>query len=297
VHHRIIDPWAEGNTVSELHTTTIAGNRLTYWRSGPRTGRPLVLLHGLGSDHTGLFDLAAGLPGLDLVVPDLPGFGRSDPLSGPHTLRAYAAVLDALRVELGLARFALLGHSLGAAVALAYASGYRTPVESLVLLNPPVGVDNRGTRLSHLYGELTVRVPDPLSRLLLLSPAAIYVSDHLLFTTRDRGVRRRILREDYRTARLADARAVRECYLSLRHTPFARYVRRIRARTLLVTGTRDMLATPESLARLPWRTPYPHLEVVPGAGHLLPIESPATAAAIVYHFVAGPRRLRTLAAA
>jgi pimeloyl-ACP methyl ester carboxylesterase len=283
----------------DLETATILGRRVAYWRSGTPTPNVLVLLHGLGSDHTGLLDLAAGLPGWRVVAPDLPGFGRSEPLAGTHTLRGYAAVLDGLRRRLGLERFALLGHSFGADVALAYASTYRAVVPSLCLLNPVLRADGPEARLGQLHYDVSARLPGPAARLLLTSPAVVYLSDRVLFASRDRATRTRILHRDYVTARLADPRAVREGYLSIRRTPFDRYVRRIRARTLLVTGTRDLLVTPRSLTGLPWRAPYPRLVVVRGAGHLLPVEEPELVATLVQKFLTdrtGVRRLRTLAA-
>jgi len=266
---------------------TIDGVRLAYRRLGDPAAGTLILLHGLGSDATGLLDLAALLRGWQLVLPDLPGYGRSAPLPGEHTLLRYAGVVDGLRRALGLSRFALLGHSLGADVALTYAGTYRLTVESLCLLNPVVGAGGASARLARLFGDMATRLPDPAGRLLMASRPAVYLSDRALFTTRDRALRERILRQDYGTARLADSRALRESYRSVRETPFAWYARRIRAGTLLVTGSRDTLATVGSIRRLPWPAGRTRLEVVPGAGHLLPIEQPEAAAVLLQDFLGG----------
>lgn len=82
-------------------------------------GIPLVLCHGfIGSAE----NFESWVPRLarhrKLVIPDLPGFGSSAPLSTEHTSRALAAELLVLLDQLALPRYELGGLCLGAAVAL-----------------------------------------------------------------------------------------------------------------------------------------------------------------------------------
>lgn len=83
------------------------------------TGRPLVLVPGVGAD-TGTWQHV--LPGLEaqreVVRLDLPGFGRTPLPDGPYTVQAVADALEAhLRAE-GLASADLVGSSLGARLVL-----------------------------------------------------------------------------------------------------------------------------------------------------------------------------------
>src|SRR5262245_56401207 len=84
-----------------LRTYTVAGRRLAVRRTGTPGGPPVLLLHGLGSDHRGLSDLAAAWPRADVYSPDLPGFGHSATMPAPHSLSNYAVVLDVLRERIG----------------------------------------------------------------------------------------------------------------------------------------------------------------------------------------------------
>ena len=136
---------------------------------------------------------------------------------------------------------------------------------------------------------MSTRLPSALARTILTSALSVYLSDRMLFATRDRTARRRILRQDCASARQTALRAVQESYLSLAHAPFAGYARQIQVRTLLLTGTRDPLCTPGSLARFVRDMTRATVHVVPSTGHLMPVERPAAAAAVIERFLSDTR--------
>jgi len=268
---------------STAQTGVVGGVR--YWRyntggTGPRRD-PVVVLHGLGGDHHGLRAFLRAIPAIDVVELDLPGFGRSAPLSGPHTIVNYARVLDELRVRLGLDPVNLVGHSLGADIALAYAGLYPTRVRALTLLHPVI--DGRGPAawVARAYYRIGTWLPDALARLWLLSRPATYVADTMVLTTRDRARRRRIIDDDYRTSAAASPRAISEAYISLARTPFHDLAKRVVAPTLLVTGSRDPLAGRHTLRALRASITGSRDIVITGAGHLWPIEEPDATAEVV----------------
>jgi len=265
------------------------GARVDYWRSAERHENAVVLLHGLGADHRGLLDMAATLTGVTVIAPDLPGFGSSDPMPGPHTLDNFAAVVEELRRHLGLARFTLLGHSLGGTIALAYAGRYGSALDALCLLNPMFVADGPTARLGKFYYDLSTWLPSPLGRLLLTSRPVIYLSDRAIFTTADAALRRRVLRLDYDTARMTTPKAIRESYQSLRDTPIDQYAEGVLVPTLLLTGALDRLATPRVLTLLHRLVRSSRLEIVETGGHLLPVEEPEMVAGLVDAFLAESR--------
>jgi pimeloyl-ACP methyl ester carboxylesterase len=68
---------------------------------------------------------------------DLRGHGRSDPPNdGDYTLDANAEDLLAVVDALGIGQIILIGHSMGAAVATAFASTHPTRVRGLLLVDP-----------------------------------------------------------------------------------------------------------------------------------------------------------------
>lgn len=104
-----------------------------------------VFLHGLGATHR-YWTAATGqtwLPQNSLLV-DLFGFGRSPRPLVRYSLDAHLAALDTVLAPRG--RFTLVGHSLGAALALAYAAQHPQQIEALVLISLPEYRDRDAAR-------------------------------------------------------------------------------------------------------------------------------------------------------
>jgi pimeloyl-ACP methyl ester carboxylesterase len=102
---------------------------------------PLFVLHGgPGLDHTMFGDHLDGLGArCRLLFVDLRSQGRSDPAPrATWTLARLAADVDALASSLGLERYAVLGHSFGAFVALQHAVDFAgRPLASIVSAGVP----------------------------------------------------------------------------------------------------------------------------------------------------------------
>src|SRR3990170_241180 len=71
------------------------------------------------------------------VALDLRGHGKSEaPRNGEYSIEAQAEDVGAVADALGLERFALVGHSMGAGVALGYAGAHPERVTHLLLADP-----------------------------------------------------------------------------------------------------------------------------------------------------------------
>ncbi|HEU5320549.1 MAG TPA: alpha/beta fold hydrolase, partial [Methylomirabilota bacterium] len=106
-------------------------------RGGPTApDRTLVGIHGLTANHTCWLPMADHLaPDYRLIAYDLRGRGDSDKPAGGYDLAEHGRDLLGLLDHFGLERATLLGHSLGAHVAVRFAAHHPDRVARLVLFD------------------------------------------------------------------------------------------------------------------------------------------------------------------
>jgi proline iminopeptidase len=104
-------------------------------------GEPLLLLHGgPGVPDSMQTAVAALLPKMRGISFDQRGTGSSRCLDGRYGIGAYLADMEAIRENLGIASWHVLGHSWGGLLAQAYTAGHGDRVRSLVLSSSSLGV-------------------------------------------------------------------------------------------------------------------------------------------------------------
>ncbi|MGL5324842.1 MAG: alpha/beta fold hydrolase [Aeromonas sp.] len=98
-------------------------------------GKPLLIaLHGWLDNSASFLPLAPHLGDFHLICVDLPGHGHSDHKSTPYVFIDWMDDLYQIVQAAGWSRFTLLGHSLGALIASAYAGVFPEQVERLIML-------------------------------------------------------------------------------------------------------------------------------------------------------------------
>lgn len=131
----------------ESRVAEVRGTRLRYYAGGE--GEPLVLVHGLGGSAANWLALVPLLlPGRRLLVPELPGHGGSAPLAAASSLNAYADRIGLLLEHEDAAPAAVVGHSLGGAIALRLAIRRPEVVRALVLAGA-AGISSGGRRVRY----------------------------------------------------------------------------------------------------------------------------------------------------
>jgi pimeloyl-ACP methyl ester carboxylesterase len=113
------------------------GLRLHYVDWGNASAPPLILVHG-GLDHCRNWDAIARelQPHFHIMAPDLRGHGDSEWAKGSsYSLTDNVYDLTRLMRFAGLQDAAIVGHSMGGMVALAYAGTYPEKVSRLVVLD------------------------------------------------------------------------------------------------------------------------------------------------------------------
>jgi 4,5:9,10-diseco-3-hydroxy-5,9,17-trioxoandrosta-1(10),2-diene-4-oate hydrolase len=126
------------NTVTE-RTMRVHGKEIFVAETG--TGAPVVLLHGGGPGASGVSNYSRNIEALAqnfrVIVPDMPGYGRS--AKGVDRSDPFGYLADHIRGmldELGIDRAHLVGNSYGGSCALRLALDTPQRVDRLVLMGP-----------------------------------------------------------------------------------------------------------------------------------------------------------------
>jgi pimeloyl-ACP methyl ester carboxylesterase len=119
----------------EVQYLTIHGHRRAFVKAG--SGPAVLLLHGLGCDHTTWLPVMTSLSRrYTVVAPDLLGHGRSDKPRADYSVGGYANGMRDLLTVLGIDRATVVGHSFGGGVAMQFAYQFPERTERLVLVAP-----------------------------------------------------------------------------------------------------------------------------------------------------------------
>jgi pimeloyl-ACP methyl ester carboxylesterase len=133
------------------------------------SGPPLVLIHGLGGTFRYWLESARHLAEhYRVLIPDVPGFGGSDPAARPFSMPAAGARLLAASEQLGVTRPVLVGHSLGGPIAALAAAQAPDRVGGVVLVSTTGLSPQRAWRRHVLLPIMrcALRNPNPWENLL-----------------------------------------------------------------------------------------------------------------------------------
>ncbi len=239
------------------------------------SGPPVVLIHGYPLDGAMWSGVARVLSSRFRVVkPDLPGRGETAAASEGR-MEDYAdfvaAILGALPGPAGLA-----GFSMGGYAALALAERRLADLRALALVDTRASADDAPGRAGRDEAIATVRAAGvgPIAEAMLpklLSPASL----------QDAGlverVKRIMLRQKPETV-AADLAAMRD------RADSRELLGSIGIPTLVLVGEADALTPPADSRAMADAIPGARLVVIPGAGHLAPMERPGAVAAALGDF-------------
>ncbi len=229
----------------------------------------IVLIHGAGGDHHTWPVEMRRLAGWRILALDLPGHGRS-PGRPRQTVAAYARDLVEFLDALKLYRVALVGHALGAAVTLQLALEQPDLVVGLGLISAGAHFEVPPGLVEYFTNPLTASLGLQLFQKWAFSPqtppARVEAGLGPL-----RAARPAVLAGDWQASAAFDLSAE----LPRIYTP-----------AWVAAGGDDRLAPLPCAHFLSARLPTARLQVIPAAGHMLPVEKPAELAKGLRAFLA-----------
>ncbi len=250
-----------------MQTVQVDGRRVFVGRSEAAVGEeqpPAMLIHGAGLTHAAWAGPRRGLArnGRTVLAIDLPGHGRS---AGPPltTIAALAdwivRLLDALAVE----RVGLAGHSLGALVALDVAARYPARVSGLALVGAALQMPVHPALLQAARDDL----PAAVAMICRWGQGDRRGSDPT-GAKKAGGAIERIMQRT-KPGVLAAGLAACDAYSDASERAAA-----VRCPTVMLAGESDRMTPAKGGADLAAAITGASFVVVPGGGHMLPIDNP-----------------------
>jgi len=124
---------------------------ISYWVEG--NGQPLMLVHGFAEDHRVWHYQSKQLrKDFQIILPDLPGSGESE-LIDTISMESMAEVLEAILDNEGISECAIIGHSMGGYVTLAFAEKNERRLNAFSLFHStayPDSEEKKQTRLKSI---------------------------------------------------------------------------------------------------------------------------------------------------
>jgi len=271
------------------------GALLHYDTLGRDSKSPLIVLAGGAARHPEYLGDLAGLSGHhQLFVPHLRGVGRSSAADtyGMGSWWRQAGDIDRLRASLGLNRCALVAHSAGTRLAVAYAAQFPDRLAGLTLITPPASylVDVP----SDVPALKAARMAEPS---FAAAASAMDVgpdtSSDETFNAWQQAIAplgyatwNKTAQEHARTGRYALAAA--RAFLSGDPPPdLAGRLREVRAPVLVIAGAQDVMAGTAPVVAVAGLFPDGRAAVIEQCGHMPWVEQPAAFREILDPFLAG----------
>lgn len=244
-------------------TLTVEGTQVSVLRGG--SGTPLLFLHGSEAFTEWLPFMNELAARFDVIVPDHPGFGRSETPPWLDGIGDLAHFYRAFITALGLRDVVLAGHGLGGWIGCELALRDTRKLRSLVL------ADAAGLPLVEDGVDTFMSSPDELRR-------ASYVD---VRRAPDPG-NPNVAKDALMTARVAWTPRFYDPQL-------AKWLHTLRLPTLIVWGAQDAIFPARQAAAFATAIAGAQTLVIPDAGHLPHIEQPQAFAAGVAAFAQGAR--------
>jgi pimeloyl-ACP methyl ester carboxylesterase len=262
----------------------VKGVQMRYFVGGE--GPPLVLVHGLGGAASNWTELAPLLVERHrLLVPDLPGHGRSTALPAVSGLEPFADRVALVAEREGMLPAPVVGHSLGGMIVLRWALRRPADVQALVLAGAAgLSIGNVwGRQLLSIFtsvrpGRLAARYRGWVSRSPLLRRLVfgfVSVADPVGLT--DEAV------EGFLAGQLLHT-DVDSAWQALRRDDPRQELEHVRCPVLVLWGSEDVQLPLDDAFEYTRRL-RARLRVIPGCGHLLIGERPDACADAIDRFL------------
>jgi YbgC/YbaW family acyl-CoA thioester hydrolase len=262
----------------DVQRVTVNGVSLAVEVQGAADAPAILFVHGYPLNRTMWADQLAALDGWRRIAPDLRGMGQSDAPDLGYSITTYAADLAALLDTLGVEEVVLVGLSMGGYVAFELLRRHRGRVRALVLLDTRAEPDSAEGKRARDAAAAQAR-----------EGGAKAIADQMLGRMLADGASAEALARTRRMIEAAPVPGIVGALAAMRDrpdsTPLLPTLEGLP--TLVVVGEHDALTPPDAARRMAEAIPGARVEVIPGAGHLPPVEQAEATSRVLRDFLEG----------
>lgn len=234
-------------------------------------GKAVLVLHGWGgsSDSWKAVQVQLAQHGYRVIVPDLPGFGKTLAPRSVWGLQEYLSFVHEFAEKLSLRSFFLIGHSFGGRIAVKFAAQYPDLLYGLVLADS-AGIPGRPNFKTKLIRRF-VKIGK-----IVLSPRIFSWMRELA-----KGLLYTLLRNsDYAKAK----GIMRETMKEILKENISSSLPSIKTPTFIIWGEKDRMTPLENAYVFQKNIPNAQLKVFPGVGHSPHLKIPEECASVIADF-------------
>jgi pimeloyl-ACP methyl ester carboxylesterase len=259
-----------------MPTQSINGATLHYVDKG--AGEPLVLLHGfpLSSQmwEAQINDLSTRFR---VIAPDFRGFGKSA-AAGPFTVPSLAEDIHAFLASINITEPVVAGLSMGGYVAMSYARKFPSALRGLILIDTKDAADSAEQRENRNRMIEVARSKGSSAIAEMMQPKMLSRD-----TTDHRPAQVKALRT---LMEACPAQTIEYALAALRDRPdMTEELPKIAVPTLIIVGDADAITPPSIAEGMNKRIANSRLVVIPGAGHMAPMEQASQVNRAIRQFV------------
>ncbi len=241
-------------------------------------GPALLLLHGFPLDRTMWRHQVVALTRWRRIAPDLRGAGASDAPESGYSMAAYADDVAGLLDRLGVARAVVAGLSMGGYVAFELWRRHRDRIMGLVLVDTRSDADGGDARRGRDELAAVARAEGPAG-----------VAERMLPRLLGRSTRRTqpaLVEQVREMVGRSSVPGIVGALGAMRDRPDSTaLLPAIDVPVLVVVGEEDEVTPPAVARSMVAAVPSAVMATIPGAGHLSPLEAPATVNRVVGEFL------------
>jgi len=275
---------------SQTKTINLLDSEVKYWIYNPKATKTILMLHGFTGNHTGFSKIVEHITEYRLIVPDLPGFGESEPMKSTFTIENYANYVEELINKLNLDKPILFGHSFGSILAVVLATSKPEIVgDKLILVSSTatsplakLSVRNIGARIAELHYWLGATLPFGLK--LLRSKTISRIITDSITVTKDEHLRQFITNHHFEDLEFIKPKIYLETYKNLNRSGIIDFASEITQKTLMIAGDKDPVWPIKDQREVAALIPNATLEELSGIGHLTHFEAPEEVARLINAF-------------